>query len=124
ASCPDLPAHRAGHWLARAGKYSLEQLNDAAAAERYLAQALRKMPKDPTIADAYRVAAARAAQPRLTAAGARTSHQDVDEAFGADDTTADERSENAFDVAPKPSDERPSVPGVSTGETLASDARG
>lgn len=66
AASPEVTAHRAGHWLLQAGKYSLEQLGDPAAAERFLATALRRMPKDPTIADTYRLAASRVAQPRLT----------------------------------------------------------
>ncbi len=80
ASCPELTAHRAGYWLARAGKYSIEQVDDAAAAERYLAQALRKAPKDSQIAEAYRVAAARAARPRLAATQAPASEPQVAEA--------------------------------------------
>lgn len=67
ASSPEVNAHRAGHWLLRAGRFTLEELGDPAAAERYLSLALRRMPKDPVIAEAYRVAASKVVRrPRLT----------------------------------------------------------
>ncbi len=67
ASCPEVAAHRAAHWLMLAGKFALEQTGDALAAERFLGQALRRMPQNPAVAEAYRVAALRVAQrPRLT----------------------------------------------------------
>lgn len=67
ASSPEVNAHRAGYWLLKAGRFSLEELGDAQAAERYLSLALRRVPKDPAIAEAYRLAASRVARrPRLT----------------------------------------------------------
>lgn len=67
ASCPEVTPHRAGFWLSQAGKYSLEETGDPVAAERYLALALRRLPKDVGVAEAYRTAAARIApRARLT----------------------------------------------------------
>lgn len=99
ASSPEVAAHRAGHWLLQAGRYSLEQLGDAAAAERYLATALRRMPKDPTIAETYRLAASRVAEPRLTGARvvreqARVAAPDV--APGENVDASDEVAVGAF----------------------------
>jgi hypothetical protein len=102
ASCPELTAHRAGHWLAQAGKYNIEQLDDPGAAERYLAQALRRLPKDPAIAEAYRVAAARVAQPRLTAAQTRVVPEVNTVASEPLGSTASDRSQLFGEQAPVP----------------------
>lgn len=67
-SSPEVAAHRAGYWLFQAGKFALEQAGDPFVAERFLGSALRRLPKDTAIAEAYRLAAAQVAKrPRLTA---------------------------------------------------------
>lgn len=66
ASSPEVTAHRAGYWLFQAGKFALEQAGDPFVAERFLGSALRRLPKDAAIAEAYRLAAAQVAKrPRL-----------------------------------------------------------
>jgi cellulose synthase operon protein C len=62
AACPDVMPVRAAFWLKQAADFCVEQLGDDVAAERYLTQALRFVPKDPAIAQAYRTTAGRLAQ--------------------------------------------------------------
>jgi cellulose synthase operon protein C len=73
AACSDVLPVRAAFWLKQAAEFCTEQVGDDMAAERYLTQALRFMPKDATIAQAYRTTAARLAQaarkPRLASSG-------------------------------------------------------
>lgn len=81
AACPDVLPVRAAFWLKQAADFCVEQLGDDASAERYLTQALRFLPKDPAIAQAYRTTAARLAgatrQMRAQSAGSSTSDKDT-----------------------------------------------
>ncbi len=61
AACSDVLPGRAAFWLKHAADFCVEQLGDDVAAERYLTQALRFLPKDPAIGQAYRTTAARLA---------------------------------------------------------------
>lgn len=110
ASSPEVTAHRAGYWLFQAGKFALEQAGDPFVAERFLGFALRRLPKDTAIAEAYRVAAAQVARrPRLDASPAasyqdepqdRTAPADYARAMPRDDewTLAHEHSSPLADV--------------------------